>query len=567
VSRKRLFLIALMMVSLAIPYCELTEPLDLAWPPRGEAGGAQQPALVVPWDVYALAALAVLAMLWMLLPLCICLGYALRGRTAAGPSVVAGSRRHESDGWLTAEAALYRLLTFAVSVAGVGVIFIRLYRFAAYRPELPNDWLTLDRAAHLLGGISPIVPFACLGAAVFLWAYLELNRLSSYPLLRRGTDLIPQGGISFAQDVPWRDVIPRLNGRYRLCVDLLEYPVTVLISKNLPLAFMVVSAVLGVVVFVWGVVWPRFVPTPEGGRFDLLVVVAFMTYLLLILYSQIRYLWLWRSLLQLFKHIALLPMADAFDRIPPRVAAKFGRFLRTSLQSDVELEIPLQQCRLVLADEPAAGDDPLGLRAAVRRDVAARGPAGGQDQFDLVSEACVFPVVEQAWPRRSLEQAYGGSVSGESEKPPVASRDALDQGTSRWLGLAEDLLALRIVYLVSQFSDPLRRMSAQLIYGPILLLLAVAWYPFHPQRLMTIMIWAFITAGVGATLLVLVQVERAEFISRVGRTAPNALKLDQTFISNLLPYAVPVVGFLLTAFPSLGYWLGSLLEPISRSIK
>jgi hypothetical protein len=53
----------------------------------------------------------------------------------------------------------------------------------------------------------------------------------------------------------------------------------------------------------------------------------------------------------------------------------------------------------------------------------------------------------------------------------------------------------------------------------------------------------------------------------VGRTAPNAFKLDQTFVSNLLPYAVPVVGFLLTAFPSLGYWLGSLLEPISRSIK
>ena len=133
--------------------------------------------------------------------------------------------------------------------------------------------------------------------------------------------------------------------------------------------------------------------------------------------------------------------------------------------------------------------------------------------------------------------------------------------------MAEDLLALRIVYLVSQFSDPLRRMSAQLIYGPILLLLAVAWYPFHPQRLMTIMIWAFIMAGVLLTLLVLVQVERADFISRVGRTAPDSFKLDQTFISNLLPYAVPVVGFLLTAFPSLGYWLGSLLEPISRSIK
>jgi len=35
----------------------------------------------------------------------------------------------------------------------------------------------------------------------------------------------------------------------------------------------------------------------------------------------------------------------------------------------------------------------------------------------------------------------------------------------------------------------------------------------------------------------------------------------------LLPYAVPFVGFVLTAFPSLGYWLGSLLEPIGRAVK
>jgi hypothetical protein len=44
-------------------------------------------------------------------------------------------------------------------------------------------------------------------------------------------------------------------------------------------------------------------------------------------------------------------------------------------------------------------------------------------------------------------------------------------------------------------------------------------------------------------------------------------KLDQTFITNLLPYAVPVVGFVLTAFPSLGYWIGSLLGPIGRAVK
>ncbi len=110
-------------------------------------------------------------------------------------------------------------------------------------------------------------------------------------------------------------------------------------------------------------------------------------------------------------------------------------------------------------------------------------------------------------------------------------------------------------------------MSAQLIYGPILLLLAVAWYPFHPLKLMSIVIWAFIIAGALATLTVLVQIERSDFVSRVARKAPNSIKFDQTQLSNLLPYAVPLVGFVLTAFPSLSYWLGSLLEPIGRAVK
>ena len=85
--------------------------------------------------------------------------------------------------------------------------------------------------------------------------------------------------------------------------------------------------------------------------------------------------------------------------------------------------------------------------------------------------------------------------------------------------------------------------------------------------LMSIAIWVFIGAGVLATLMLLVQIERNDFVSRVARTAPNALKLDQTFISNLLPYAVPAAGFLFTAFPSLSYWLGSLLEPIGRALR
>ncbi|QEH36179.1 hypothetical protein OJF2_47390 [Aquisphaera giovannonii] len=587
--RKRGFLVALALTSAAIPYCLLAAPVDVALPPRVAPAGEGEVRLVVGMDIYALAAVGVLTMLGMLVPLSLCAYESLRRRRggrpegAADPSATppaqAAPPARDGDRWLTAEGGAYRGMTFLVAATGIACILYRLYQFAVLRPSMPNDWMALDRSAHLLGGISPIVPVGCLGAAIFWWAYLELKRIYSYPLLRRGVDLLSLEGMKFSKDSPWRQIIPRMNARFRFCVDLLEYPVSILISKNLPLAGLMLAAAGGILAFVWGVVWPRFITTPDGRLFDLLVMLGFMGYLLLLLYSQVRYLWLWKSLMQLFRQVSLLPMADAFGSIPPRVAAKFGRFLRTSLHDDADLEIPLQQCRLLLGTSGGAAGTPGNSSAqeALRALVAIHEPGTDMERFEIVSTGCVRPVISMAWPHRTLEQSYGGSMGGPAAPAPPASADekadekaataGLDPATIQWLSAAEGLLALRIVYLVSQFAAPLRSMSSQLIYGPILLLLAIAWYPFHPQSLMAIMIWVFIICGVLATLLVLFQIERDDFVSRVSRTAPNALKLDQNMISNLAPYVVPVAGFLFTAFPSLGFWIGSLLEPIGRAVK
>jgi len=583
-SRKGLFLITLLIVAVAIPYSMLATPLDIAVPPAVAAEGERDATLVVSWDVYALFALGIFTLVLLLLPLSICLREVFRSgrrprRRASSPADLS------NDPWLVAEDLIFRTMVVATATAGIACILWRLYEFALWRPEIPNDWLALDRSAHLLGGISPIVPVTCLGAAIFWWAYLELKRMHSYPLLRRGTDLISETGIGGLENAnsdspspspsPWHARLLRLNARFRLCVDLLEYPVTVLISKNLPLGGLVASAFLGLVVLVWGVIWPRYIPTPEGTRFDLLILVSLLGYLLLLLYSQVRYLWLGRSLLQLFRQLSLLPMDRAYDRIPPRVVARFGRFLRTSLQDDVDLEIPLQQCRLVLGQGDCSGAGRPPVLKAVQAALDEVGPHTEQEFFELVSAACAAPVIERAWSCRTLDQAYGGAGAAETPKQETtatpgemtAGETAPDAPSGAWLNLAEELMAVRIIYLVSQFAGPLRSMSSQLIYGPILLLLAVAWYPFHPMWLMSIMIWVFIGVGVLATLILLIQIERNDFVSRVARTAPNALNLDQTFISNLLPYAVPVAGFLFTAFPSLSYWMGSLLEPIGRAVK
>jgi hypothetical protein len=69
------------------------------------------------------------------------------------------------------------------------------------------------------------------------------------------------------------------------------------------------------------------------------------------------------------------------------------------------------------------------------------------------------------------------------------------------------------------------------------------------------------------TLGVLLQIEQSDFVRRVSGSAPGALKLDHNLLANLLPYAVPALGLVLTAFPSLGYWVGSPIEPIGRAVK
>ena len=121
------------------------------------------------------------------------------------------------------------------------------------------------------------MPVTCLGGGLPLVDRPELVRLYSYPLLRRGTDLIPLAG-SFGPRVPVRESHPQAErpvspvcGPARISGDDPDLEEPAADGDR-------VSAVVGLVVFVWGVVWPRFVPTPEGPRFDLLVVVAFLSY-------------------------------------------------------------------------------------------------------------------------------------------------------------------------------------------------------------------------------------------------------------------------------------------------
>ncbi len=153
ISRKKLFLITVLLVSLAIPYCLLASPLDVTLPPLVATEVGRDASLVVSWDVYALAALGVLMMVWLLVPLAVCFREAFRGWrmgslfVAFAKTMTQANNGKQADQWLRAESLLYRFMTVVAVLAGVASILVRLYEFAIMRPELPNDWLALDRSA------------------------------------------------------------------------------------------------------------------------------------------------------------------------------------------------------------------------------------------------------------------------------------------------------------------------------------------------------------------------------------------------------------------------------------
>ena len=132
ISRKNLFLIAMLLVSVAVPYCLLASPLDVALPPLVAADGEREISLAVSWDVYALAVVGVLTMVWLLVPLAVCFREAFRRRGSGSQlaaTVPTGPR--QADRWLVAESLLYRLMTLAAVLAGIACIVVRLYEFRA----------------------------------------------------------------------------------------------------------------------------------------------------------------------------------------------------------------------------------------------------------------------------------------------------------------------------------------------------------------------------------------------------------------------------------------------------
>jgi hypothetical protein len=146
--------------------------------------------------------------------------------------------------------------------------------------------------------------------------------------------------------------------------------------------------------------------------------------------------------------------------------------------------------------------------------------------------------------------------------------DLVPNSLHLWLRLAEDLLAVQVVSYINRLFPHLRNALLFCTFGFIAALLTFSTYPFQPQRFLMMSVWLFILGTLPITLYVLVQMNRDDVLSRLGKSEPGRVTFDRRFMSQIVLYGVlPLLSLVATQFPGVRGVAFSWLESLLKTLK
>ncbi len=481
-----------------------------------------------------------------------------------------------------------------------------------------TSFLFFERVVNLQSGVSPMAPVLFLAIGFCCWTFCELKRLllldrfqvdSPFPAKEEASAV---GGVQDAQkrimevlrNCPEDERVPAerpANWSARIATFLEQ--LCSLVVRGVRTILLVPPAIH---VVVWAAVaftlmrlLHRFLPTLEGETFDRVIMIGFALVSFCVLYKFMQFLLLWRRVKRLLHEISRLPMLKAYARLPAKVSSVFGSYLYPPRHRSSHLEIPRHllgllrsqygKVRLRLTQVLGRSSEALkSLDGAMKFDAAsvfeveakdnastkAVQEAVTENELTHASGTCLV-VLSHFWSSLAVQDAYGESISKESKPDEKEATEngypvedpRVDDKFRRWLQVAEDLVAVEVVSYVSQFFVHLRNVVTFLTLGPLVMLLAITSYPFQPQRLLIMYMWLIILSVVAGVIVVLVQMNRDEFVSRISRTTPNAFSLDRPFVASLVKYVAPLVAVVVAQFSDVSDLIYLYVEPIIRVLK
>ena len=471
-----------------------------------------------------------------------------------------------------------------------------------------NTLMFLRRCAHPAFGLSPAVPLWILCAGLQLWGYYNLKRMQLLErlaqvyldLLDHFPDLHPEpapgDGDGDAETASRRGpgtARPRtpdatgLRREIESIARLLESPPRWRVLLALSLAGVLMVTVLAELVSL------------ETYPLNFLFRALFALLLICVGYALYRFLRLWLHFRTFLAGLAHHPIAAAFDRMPSKFARSLGVLLLEELpeltRRDAErthLRLLRNHLRQFGLEAGRPDKDPPELAALFQREPELRDQfiellALPEDAIGPASRHVMF-VLRRFWDARPLPgPAPAPAAPGTPERrgPPPWAEQALrtltpSQSTLEhyllgvpdtlhlWLRLCEDFVAVQLVSFISRLFPHLRNTLFFMTAGLMLLLIAGVMYPFQPAHFLMMLVWLVILTTVPIMVMVFVQMNREEVLSRVAKAEPGRITWDRRFVSQVVLYgALPLLSVLAAQFPEVRGAAFSWLESILKTLK
>ena len=458
--------------------------------------------------------------------------------------------------------AVVNVLTVGVVLAYIAIFLSRFWIYGGAARRM----LFFIRAVDLTSGLSPLTPLLLMCMGVYAWAFFQLKRgfliermhvPSPYP----AED--PEGG----------------DQRFSRLAVLDEHARAEIEDESIAGRNRAGAAVAALLAGGLGIgIWTESLPTLEGWGWDYLFFAGFFGLFALCLATLVRLFFMWKRTKHLLDAVAMVPMMRAFVKLPTKVSDVFGKYLFTAKPQFAHLQLPAHQLRLLaesaktqedipeeltnlsstsaevdrLLNEHLMPGTPLAKVEAAERKLRAT--------FSAVARR-YLRVLAPRWQMCAVEDAYG---TGGIDVTPAVQTETPATMEPSWIAQAEGLVATQVVLYLSQFFVQLRNLVLASVVCSSLLLLAATSYPFHPEKLLLVCLLGLSGAGLAAVIYVLIEMNRDELVSRVGKTTPGKFSFDSGFLGSFATYIVPVVGVLTAQLSGSFRWV---LEPLMRVMK
>jgi hypothetical protein len=139
---------------------------------------------------------------------------------------------------------------------------------------------------------------------------------------------------------------------------------------------------------------------------------------------------------------------------------------------------------------------------------------------------------------------------------------AAKAGESPLLAPARDFFAWQTALLSREASAQLVKLLSFMTFGLLGVWMALAVYPFEPERVLGFLVGGLIAAGVAVTVAFVVQAEKEPMLSHLAGTEANRISWQRTFLQRLALYVgLPILSLVTGRFPEIQHFLQQALEP------